>query len=107
MSDAFKSIIRGLKDVKAHREGKLRLPTNTIEIAPIPQYKSRTVKSIRNKLKLTQVSFASIFGVSKKTVEAWESGKNSPNGTAQRLLWLIKQDDNFLRKENIIIEKMK
>ncbi len=105
MSETFKSIMQGLKDVKAHREGKLNLKTYTIEIMPIPQYKSRTVKSIRNKQKLTQLSFASIFGVSKKTVEAWESGRNCPNGTAQRLLWLINRDNDFLKKENIVVER--
>ena len=104
MSEAFDSIMRGLKDVKAHREGKLKLQTHTIKITPIPRYKSKTVRTIRNELKLTQQAFASIFGVSKKTVEAWESGHNCPNGTAQRLLWLLNQDKDFLKRENILVE---
>jgi putative transcriptional regulator len=104
MSEAFESIMRGLKEVKAHKKGKLKLKTHSIEIAPIPQFTSKKVKSIRNKLHLTQRAFASIFGVSPKTVEAWESGNNKPNGTAQRLLSLINRDNNFLKKEHILVE---
>lgn len=104
MSRAFDGIMRGLQDVKAHKEGKLKLKSHSIKIAPIPRYRSKTVRAIRNKLNLTQYAFASIFGVSKKTVEAWESGQNCPNGTAQRLLWLINRNNDFLKNEEIIIE---
>src|SRR4030066_948046 len=102
MSDAFESIMRGLKDVKDHRQGKARLKPHSIEIAEIPRYRSRTVKEVRHRPKPTQSSFASVFGVSGKTVEAWESGQNIPNGTAQRLLWLLKNDEGLLRRTKII-----
>jgi len=36
MGAAFESIMRGLGEVKAHHEGKLRLKTTAIEIAPDP-----------------------------------------------------------------------
>ena len=101
MSEAFDSIMRGLEDVKAHRTGKLKLKTHSIIITPVPRYTSKKVKTIRNRLKLTQAAFAAIFGVSQKTVEAWESGHNCPNGTAQRLLWLLNKNNNFLKRENI------
>ncbi len=104
MSEAFDSIMRGLEEVRAHREGKISLTQHTIKIAPVPHYTSTKVRSIRNKLKLTQPAFAAIFGVSKKTVEAWESGHNSPNGTAQRLLWILNKDKDFIRNEKILIE---
>ena len=103
MSEAFNSIMQGLEDVKNHRRGKVRLRTHSVEIAEIPRYTSRTVKTIRHNLKLTQSSFASVCGVSIKTVEAWESGQNLPNGTAQRLLWLLKNDKDLLRREKIIV----
>lgn len=35
-------------------------------------------------------NFAFVFGVSPKTVEAWESGRNVPRGTAQRFLQVIR-----------------
>jgi putative transcriptional regulator len=104
VSETFDSIMRGLEEVKAHREGKISLRQNTVKIAPVPRYSSLKVRSIRNKLKLTQPAFAAIFGVSRKTVEAWESGHNCPNGTAQRLLSILNKNQDFLRKEKILIE---
>jgi putative transcriptional regulator len=45
--------------------------------------------------------FSKIMGVSVSTVEYWESGKNIPNGSAQRLLSLIK-----VKKEKFIEEDL-
>jgi hypothetical protein len=36
MGEAFESIIRGLGEVKTHHEGKLKLKTTVIRIAPLP-----------------------------------------------------------------------
>ena len=35
-NEYFDSIMRGLKEVKAHREGKIRLPTTRLVIKPVP-----------------------------------------------------------------------
>ena len=43
-------------------------------------------------MELSQSVFANIIGVSKKAVEAWESGKNIPQGPAQRMLELLDKD---------------
>jgi len=42
------------------------------------------------------------FGVSTKTVEAWESGKNIPSGCANRMLELLEHDYNLLEKYSIM-----
>ncbi|WP_294024316.1 helix-turn-helix domain-containing protein [uncultured Megasphaera sp.] len=60
-----------------------------IDIEPITTYSSDEIRDIRNQLGLTQKLFAQYFGVSKKTIEAWESGKNKPSGPSRRLLGLI------------------
>ncbi|VEU79995.1 helix-turn-helix domain-containing protein [Haploplasma axanthum] len=57
---------------------------------------SDSVKSIRNKLNMTQTSFADMLGVSVKTVEKWEQGKNPVKGTSSRLLFLIDKDDKVI-----------
>ena len=73
-----------------------------VSIAPLPSYKGEKIKKIRNKLGLSQKTFAYIMGVSVKTVEAWESGKNEPQGPAQRVLMLLEKDDNFLERYELI-----
>lgn len=47
------------------------------------------VKKLRNDKKLTQKLFAEILGISEKTVEKWEQGKNPIKGTASRLIYIL------------------
>lgn len=51
---------------------------------------------------MTQLSFALLLGVSKKTVIAWEAGVRKPNGSARRLLGLLDQDRNIPKKYHIV-----
>jgi putative transcriptional regulator len=50
---------------------------------------NRFVKNLRKKLNMTQLVFASVIGVTKKTVEKWEQGKNPVKGAAARFLYLL------------------
>ena len=43
------------------------------------------------------------MGVSVKTVEAWEAGRNHPDGPACRLLELTQKDPNFAKNSGIVI----
>ena len=47
------------------------------------------VKKLRNDLHLTQLMFATILGVKKKTIEKWEQGKNPVKGPNSRLIFLL------------------
>lgn len=103
----FDSIVTGLNQAIAYERGEQteEVKTNIVHIAPLPQYKSNEIKKIRNKLKLSQSLFANALGVSKKTVEAWEAGKNIPNGPAQRILDLLNNENNFLEEHEIVLVK--
>ena len=52
---------------------------------------------------MTQVLFAKYLGVSLKTIEAWEAGRNQPNGTACRMLSITKKDPQFPKRSGIIL----
>ncbi|MCP4219220.1 MAG: helix-turn-helix domain-containing protein, partial [bacterium] len=54
------------------------------------------------RLGLSQATFARVIGVSKKTVEAWESGRNDPQGPAQRILMFLEKDSSFLERYQLI-----
>ena len=53
---------------------------------------------------MTQVTFGSNMGVSKKTVESWKSGHNHPDGAGRRLLSIMKTDPFFPCRSGIIKE---
>ena len=103
MSKAYESIMRGLREIEAHKKGKVKLRTNVLMVEPTLEYDATAVKRIRQRLKLPQRAFAKLCGVSSKTVEAWESGRNVPNGSARRLFELIEKDHDILTREGVLV----
>ena len=54
------------------------------------------LEEIRKDRGIRQEELALALGVSPRTVEAWEAGKNVPSGAAQRLLYLLEQDHSLI-----------
>ena len=70
----------------------LKSETISIEIEPLVDYSADTIKEIRKSTGLTQSLFAKWLGVSTRTVEAWEAGRNKPSGPSSRLLSLLQKN---------------
>ena len=49
-------------------------------------YLPSNVKSIRERMGLSQSAFAGLLGVSVRTLQEWEQGRRTPKGPAQALL---------------------
>lgn len=99
LMNAYSSITKGLQEAIEYEKGNLKgVKRHVVTVRPLTVYKAKEIKQIRTKLDLSQSAFSNIIGVSKKAVEAWESGKNIPKGPAQRMLEL-------LDKEPVIVEK--
>ena len=98
-------IITALEQAIDFEKGKevRGVKSRKISIAPLPHFKAQKIKKIRNKVGLSQFAFAYVLGVSKKTVEAWESGRNDPRGPAQRILMFLEKDNKFLEKYQLIM----
>lgn len=62
----------------------------SVDIEPPAVCSADDIKKIRHGTGLTQGMFAKWLGVSPRTVEAWESGRNTPSGPSNRLLGLLK-----------------
>lgn len=45
---------------------------------------------------MTQKAFSNVLGVSKRSVEAWETGQNTPSLTAKNLIYLISQKPDLV-----------
>jgi len=98
----FDKIKCGLEEAIAYESGTLKAKTKKLSIQPVVQYDANDIKIIRTSAGLTQIAFAEFMGVSVKTVEAWEAGRNKPIGSACRLLALTKADPLFPKKSGIV-----
>lgn len=98
----YDGIIQGLNEAIVYNEGKLKARTKIMSIEPVPEFEAKEIKSIRDELGMTQVLFAGFMGVSTKTVEAWEAGRNMPDGPARRILAMLKVDPSLPQKLNIV-----
>jgi putative transcriptional regulator len=56
------------------------------------------VKAIREKISLSQSEFASLFGLSKRTLEHWEHGRRVPTGPARAFLTVIAREPDAVRR---------
>lgn len=81
---------------------KSRLEKKSMIIDEAPTYTNNEIKNIRKKMNMTQKQFSETLSVSIKTVEAWENGRNRPNGVARRLLDICKRKPELLIELEII-----
>lgn len=95
MSRVYDSIMTGLAEATADIKEK-KLPRRIVTVLPVKEYQAEEVKAIRRKTGLSQKLFAGYMGVSDKTVEAWESGKNHPSGAASRILNMMEMDEELV-----------
>ena len=100
----FSEIKSGLNEAIEYEKGNLRARARTLSIAPIEKFTASEIKEIRKNTGMTQALFAKYLGVSLKTVEAWEAGRNQPNGTACRMLSLTKRDPKFPISSGIVLQ---
>ena len=98
----FEEIKTGLNEAIEFEKGNLKAKTKKLAITPIQGFTASEIKDIRKQSGMTQALFAKYLGVSLKTVEAWEAGRNHPNGTACRLLSITKKDPAFPKTSGII-----
>jgi len=94
----YEELKASLEEAVAYVRGeKNRCRTTVLEL-PVPEYRPADVARIRLALNLSQRSLASVLGVSPRTVEAWEGGKNTPNGSARNLLYLIDNNHELVQQ---------
>jgi putative transcriptional regulator len=92
--DFFSGVMEGLEEALAYEKGSARAATR----ARKRELPNIDVASMRKDLELSQKSFASILGVSIRTVEAWETGRSNPTPTARNLMFLISLDKTLIHK---------
>ena len=103
MSTYFKSIKQGLVEAIEYESGnRPNTKVDKLTISPLHIHNKDEIKQIRQRLNMTQKLFAAALGVSVKTVEAWESGTNTPTGIANRMLELLSRDIELFERCAIV-----
>ena len=82
MKTQFEQMMGGLNDVEAFLAGEQEGFK-----AYVPQ--EVDVKSIRNRLGMTQAKFSDTFGFSLDAIKHWEGGRRTPEAPARTLLTVI------------------
>ena len=90
--------MQGLTEAENCQQGKIRARKMKLAIKPVGTFNNDDIKFIRQKTGMSQVMFAESMGVSPKTVEAWENGRNKPEGASRRLLEVVRDDPGFLKR---------
>lgn len=94
MSDAYKSIKKGLEESLAHSKGKRTgARIHQVKVA------DPDVAAIRASAGLSQAEFASSIGVAIGTLRGWEQGRRRPDGPARVLLALIEKRPQIVQDE--------
>jgi putative transcriptional regulator len=94
----YESIMQGLNEAVDYQQGKITARKTKLAIKPVDTFNTEDIKQIRRKTGLSQVMFAGSLGVSPKTVEAWENGRNRPEGASRRLLEIVRDNPDFIRR---------
>ena len=103
MSSMFNSITQGLSEAIEFEQGKISARRSVVKVTPPLELSAAEIKDIRRKAGMTQVAFANVLGVSPKTVEAWECGRNRPDGPARRMMGLLREDSHFAEKHGFVV----
>lgn len=90
----FDGLMNGLNEALAYEKGSAKAETYARK-RNLPEI---DVAKERASLNMTQKAFASLIGVSKRTVEAWECGKCTPSPTAKKLMHLLSIDPSLIQK---------
>lgn len=96
--NVYEGVMQGLQEALAYKNGDRSRCRVTVREVPVPEYKASDVARTRQELNLSQRGLASVLGVSPRTVEAWEAGKNTPSGAARHLLYLVDNDHSLVER---------
>ena len=94
----YEELKGSLEEAIAFKAGDKSKGRVMVREIPTPEYTGAEVRRIRTDLQLSQNGLATALGVSKRTVEAWETGKNTPSNSSNKLLYLIEKDNSLINQ---------
>ncbi|MDX7998677.1 helix-turn-helix domain-containing protein [Xenorhabdus sp. Reich] len=95
--DLFSELKEGMESLELHNKGKITLKTHKVAAKSIEALKPDEIRSIREKLNISQAVLANYLRAAITTYQKWEQGKAKPNPQAVLLLRLVEKDPNTLK----------
>ena len=89
--ELFRKLTSSIEEAIEIRHGRKK-PSRVIKYDPV------NIKEIRSRLHYSQSKFATIMGVSSKTLQNWEQGRREPTGPARTLLVVAEKNPNAIIK---------
>ena len=83
--DIWKEVLDGVREINAGGGRRAKVEPRS------------PVTRVRLAAGLTQVQFAALLGVSKRTLEQWEQGRRQPSGAARTLVSVAERHPEILR----------
>ncbi|GMR17357.1 MAG: helix-turn-helix domain-containing protein [Gammaproteobacteria bacterium] len=80
-------ILDSIKEIKSGKVGRVH-----VYIAP------DEIKATRERIGVSQSSFAAMLNVSKRTLQEWEQGRRQPTGPARSLLAIAAQKPEVMHE---------
>lgn len=94
----YERIMFGLTEAEAYQQGKFKVRKTKLTVKQVDNFNTTEIKRIRPKTGLSNVVFAGTMGVSPRTVEVWENGRNKPEGVSHCLLNAVRDAPTFLAR---------
>lgn len=79
----FEDLLQGVREMKAHMRGE------DVPGVRVTRLEQPEPAEIREGLGLSQSEFATLLGISVRTLQEWEQGRRGPSGPALQLLRVV------------------
>ena len=86
--DLFDQLVESLKQMKAIEAGRTK-PARVVRAEDLLSSERPDVASLRARFGLSQAKFATLVGISVKTLQNWEQHRRRPEGPAKVLLRIV------------------
>lgn len=85
-------LLESIRELQAGKVGRVSVVTRDGRVIESPVARARVISQ------LSQVQFATLLGVSKRTPQEWEQGRREPSGAAKTLLRVAELHPEVLRE---------
>lgn len=90
-NQTFNQLLLSIKEAGLIKQGKKK-PSRVFEWSDVD------IKAIREQFSISQLAFATLIGVSTRTLQNWEQGRRHPMGPARALLKIAAKHPKLVMK---------